>query len=66
MPEQEEGRFIPHTENLQRVARREQCACGDVIELPFDASTKVIEEAVRRHQKTARHRAWWQYVETSE
>ena len=62
----EQEPFIPPTENAQRIARREKCACGEVLELPFDASAQTIEEAVKRHQKTPKHVAWWAYVQASQ
>ena len=58
-----EDTFIPPTENLQRLTRRERCRCKGWIELPANASEKMIEEAVRRHQKTLEHRVWFDHYE---
>lgn len=40
------------------LVRREACACGRVIQAPWNASPSLVRIIVMEHQGTSEHRRW--------
>lgn len=58
----DEERPMAVAERYRRAPRVEPCACGGTI-TSEGGSDGEITAAVRAHQRTARHRAWWRAQE---